>query len=71
MMEARVRTSDKFRLHLNTVSLRPFSVIIITPLMRMKCDNVDDTIIGTQKILSIMPHRYRLDTERSRRSVRR
>lgn len=71
MMEARVRTSDKFRLHLNTVSLRPFSVIIITPLMRMKCDNVDDTIIGTQKILSIMPRRYRLDTERSRRSVRR
>lgn len=70
-MEVRVRTSDKFRLHLNTASLRPFNVIIITPLTRMKCDNVDDTIISTQKILSIMPHRYRLDTGRLRRSVRR
>lgn len=69
-MEARVRTSDKFRLHLNTTSLRPFSVIIIIPLMGMKCDNVDDTMISTQKILSIMPRRYRLDTGRSWRSVR-
>lgn len=69
MMEARVRTSDKFRLHLNTASLRPFSVIIVTPLMRMKCDSVDDTIISTQKILSIMLRRCRLDTGRLR-SVR-
>lgn len=71
MMEARVRTSDKFRLHLNTMSLRPFSIIVITPLMGMKCDSVDDTMISTPKILSIMPRRYRLDTGRSWRSVRR
>ena len=70
-MEARVRTSDKFRLHLNTMSLRPFSIIVITPLMGMKCDSVDDTMISTPKILSIMPRRYRLHTGRSWRSVRR
>lgn len=54
-MEARVRTSDKFRLHLNSASFRPFSVII-TPLTGMQCGDVGDKMMGMPKILYSTPH---------------
>lgn len=51
MMEVRVGTSDKFKLHLNSTSFRPFSVII-TALMGMKCGDIGEKMISTENIFA-------------------